>query len=318
MLYSDGSDHFTIEYGPIDLAPAGRCDGMREWPAVPFVLPADGWMRGYSVELTDATGRRLPQDLLHHVNVMMKGRRDLFNRGMLRVGAAGPETAPVRLPRLFGVPAHRGDTLLLTFMPSESAESHRRVMMRIVVPFTSARAWLGAIAVYPFSIAIGRPGQPDMFDIPPGRSEHMWEGVPSADGRLLALSGHLHRYAVSLRLEDRTRGKTLWEVKPESTASGVAVVPRTYLLWPLGVRVRRDHVYRAVAVYDNPTGQTVRDGGMGVLGGIMTLAAGERWPAVDTRDPEYVADVNAVTMPTMSEMSHPCSDAAAARPAPAR
>jgi hypothetical protein len=58
--------------------------------------------------------------------------------------------------------------------------------------------------------------------------------------------------------------------------------------------VRPDHVYRLTAVYDNPEGRTIPDGGMGVLGGLMMLPRGTRWPAMDRQDPDYVADARAL------------------------
>jgi hypothetical protein len=302
----EGPGRFVVEYGPLDLKPRGYRDAMREPPATAFVVPADGWLRGYSIELTDAAGRRLPQRMLHHLNLMMTGRRDLFNHGMLRIGAAGPETAPVGLPRIIGVPAHRGDTVLMTFMLyNPTLQSHAGVTLRVIVPFTPATSLIGAAAVYPFSVAIGPAGQPNLFDLPPGRSEHVWEGSPSVRGRLLGLSGHMHRYGTALRLEDRTTGTTLWTVKPEPGSGGEVVpVPRTHLLWPAGVPLRPDHVYRVTAVYDNPTGAVIPHGGMGVVGGIMTLGSGERWPAVDVRHPQYLADVRSILSPPIAHMAH--------------
>jgi hypothetical protein len=52
------------------------------------------------VEIVDAKGSRLPQQLLHHVNVITPGRRELFSRIMQRVaggmGALGGIILPSR------------------------------------------------------------------------------------------------------------------------------------------------------------------------------------------------------------------------------
>jgi hypothetical protein len=42
-------------------------------------------------------------------------------------------------------------------------------------------------------------------------------------------------------------------------------------------------------IYDNPTGQLLPGGGMGVLGGIFK--PGEKWPTLDPGDPLYVANM---------------------------
>jgi hypothetical protein len=85
----------TLEVGPLRLGPAGSGDAMAITPPRAVALPMDGWLRGVGVELVDGRGRRLPRAPLHHVNLIAPERRELFSPIMLRVGAAGPETAPM-------------------------------------------------------------------------------------------------------------------------------------------------------------------------------------------------------------------------------
>jgi hypothetical protein len=295
----DRGREVVVEYGPLALHPdAGHVAGV-EPPAITFVLPASGWMRGYVVELVDGAGRRLPQRLLHHMNVIAKDRRDLFSNVMQRLGSAGPETAPITLPRVVGVWGERGDTLLMTAMLHNSAGAHYDdVRLRVRIPFVRARSRIGAITVHPLSVAIGPKERPNVFDLPPGRSEHYWEGSPAVAARILGLSGHLHRYGIALRLEDRTAGKVMWELNPRSDSAGqVREMPVSMFLWSLGKPIQPDHVYRLTAVYDNPEGRTIPDGGMGVIGGVVVLSRGVRWPAVDRLHPEYVVDVQSILDP---------------------
>jgi hypothetical protein len=296
LSVTDRGRAVVIEYGPLALPAGAHHAHVVEPPAVVFAVPADGWMRGYEVELTDATGRRLPPELLHHMNLIAKNSRDLFSNVMLRVGSAGPETKPVMLPRLLGVRLHRGDTLVMTMMlHNPTATSYAGVRLRIRVPYTSARSRIRAVGVYPFSVAIGPKDRPNVFDLPPGRSEHYWEGSPATPVRIIGVSGHLHRYGVALRLEDRTTGETLWEVRPKADSAGeVLEMPVKLFLWSMGKAIRPDHVYRLTAVYDNPEPRTIRDGGMGVLGGVVMLSRNARWPKVDPRHPEYLRDVASI------------------------
>jgi hypothetical protein len=285
-----------LDYGPLTV-PAGTARGAAvEPPAILFQLPADGWMRGYVVELSDDRGRRLPQTLLHHLNVMAKDKRDLFSDVMLRLGAAGPETSPIVLPRLLGVRARRGDTLVMTVMlHNRTATRYDGVRVRVRIPFVRSTSRIGALAVYPMSVAIGPKYQTNTFDLPPGRSEHYWEGSPAVPARILGLSGHLHRYGVALRLEDRTTGDILWEIRPESDSDGeVRAMPASLFLWSLGKPIRPDHVYRLTAIYDNPEGRTIPAGGMGVIGGVVRLARGHDWPVVDPDHPDYLVDVRSI------------------------
>jgi hypothetical protein len=293
---ADRGRELVVEYGPLALHAGGGHAGAVEPPAIVFRVPASGWMRGYTVELVDGAGRRLPQRLLHHMNLIAKDRRDLFSNVMQRLGAAGPETGTITLPRFAGVWEDAGDTLVMTVMLHNSTEIHYDdVRVRVRILFVHARSCIGAITVYPVSVAIGPKERPNVFDLPPGHSEHYWEGSPAVAARILGLSGHLHRYGVALRLEDRTAHKVMWQLHAHSDSAGeVRDMPVSMFLWSLGKPIRPDHVYRLTAAYDNPEGRTIPDGGMGVVGGVVVLARGTRWPAVDRQHPEYLVDLQSI------------------------
>src|SRR3712207_5495626 len=198
LRVGDRGRDLLIEYGPMSLPAGSHHATVVEPPALVFTVPVDGWMRGYDAELIDGAGQRLPTELLHHMNLIAKNRRDLFSHVMLRVASAGPETRPVMLPRLLGVRLHRGDTLIMTLMlHNPTATSRSGVRLRVRVPYTAAASRVGAIGVYPFSVAIGPKDKPNVFDLPPGRSEHYWEGSPATAVRIVGMSGHLHRYGRS-------------------------------------------------------------------------------------------------------------------------
>src|SRR6185369_15350398 len=192
------SSEIIVDYGPITLSHHASHDGP-SLPAGVFAMPASGWLRGFQLELLDAAGRRLPQRMLHHLNLIAAKKRDLFTHEMLRIAAVGPETKAVTLPRFLGFEARRGDTLAVELMlhPDDGASTDS-VTVRLRLQFTPRSSWLGAISLYPFSAAIGVRGAPNVFDLPPGRSEYYWEGSPAIAGRILGLGGHLHRYGVLL------------------------------------------------------------------------------------------------------------------------
>lgn len=289
-------NEIVVEYGPVALPARVAAADVPQPPTLQFALPADGWLRGYAVELVDGEGRRAPQRLLHHLNLVDRGRRDLFTNAMARIAAAGGETAPITLPRIVGVRGARGDTLAMALAlhnPTDSAFAG--VTVRLRLPFTPASSRMGAMNVYPLSVAIGPRDRPNVFDLPPGRSEHFWEGSPAVEGRILGLSGHLARYGVALRLEDRTAGRLVWEVKPRRDSTGAVLeMPVSRFVWGGGKRVYPDHVYRLTAVYENPEPHTIADGGVGVLGGLLMLSRGGRWPAIDRQHPDYRADARAL------------------------
>lgn len=283
----------VLELGPVDVPAAAGEDAMESPPPLTVAVPVDGWLRGYDVELVDAAGRRVPHELLHHVNVIAPQRRELFSAIMLRVAAAGSETAPVTLPWFVGYRVHRGDSLLVTAMlHNPTGTSYRGVRLRVRFPVRDGASWLGAVSVFPFYLDVMPPAGGHSFDLPPGRSERYWEGSPAIPGRILGVGGHLHQYGVLLRLEDRTAGKVLWEGKPTVDSTGeVVAMGQTKFVWRLGLSVYPDHVYRLTAFYDNPTGTTIVDGGMGALGGAFLPARGAVWPGVTRTAPDYLTDL---------------------------
>ncbi len=278
----------VLVYGPVDL-PAG---GMPDTPVRVGTLEFDGWLRGYRVDLVDSAGRPVPQRLLHHVNVIAPDKRELFSNIMLRIAAAGGETAPVALPWVFGYRIRPGDSVIVSAMlhnPTDTA--YHAVRMLVHLPYRPADRWVPSADVYPFYLDVMPPAGSHSFDLPVGRSVHSWEGKPAIPGRILAVGGHMHRYGVSLRLEDVTDRKLLWEGKPMVDSTGEVVgFPVRRFFTRLGLSVDTSHVYRLSAVYDNTSGRVIVDGGMGALGGVFLPASSASWPRVDPRSAEYQLD----------------------------
>lgn len=298
----------VLELGPIDLPATGghaahgamgAAMAMPETPPLWVTIPADGWFHGYTVELVDKTGAKVPQQVLHHVNVIATGQRELFSPIMLRLAAAGPETQEIKLPRLIGVRVVRGDSLLVRAMfHNESAVAFQGVRVRVRFPFTPASAWIGALRIQPFYMDVTAPQRSHVFDLPPGRTERFWESRPAVKGRILGFSGHTHKYATELRLEDRTSGKVLWRVRPDTNARGELVaLPIQRFIGRLGISLDPTHTYRLSVVYQNPTGALIRDGGMGALGGVFLVGRGAKWPGIDANDPVYREDVRGMSTP---------------------
>ena len=279
----------VIESAPVDVGGAAHA----QVPPAQAPAPVGGWLHGYTVDLVDARGRTVPQRLLHHVIVMVPGRRGLFNPIMLRLVAASHETPAVHLPALVGYRLRRGDPLRIAGMlHNEGADAFRGVRVRVRMPLRGEDAWVRPVAIVPFSMDVMPTGTARAWDLPPGRSQRWWQGRPAVAARILGIGGHLHRYGVALRLEDVTAHALLWEGRPVRRADGqVASMPTHTFLRP--VALRPDHVYRLTAVYENPTGRAIPGGGMGAAGGAVIPADPARWPAVDPRDREFQLDLRA-------------------------
>ncbi len=304
-VYRDHDD-LVLDLGPIDLAAHAMHDAIRQPPPLAVRVPAAGWMHGFSVDIVDSSGAAVPQRVLHHLNVIVPEQRELFSQIMLRVAAAGSETAPVSLPPFIGYHMRGGDSLLVsTMLHNPTDRAYLGTHVRVRFKFSDASGFVHPLGIFPFYLDVMPPAGSHSFDLPPGRSERSWEGRPAIAGRILVVGGHLHKYGVSLRLEDRTAGRVLWEVKPDTDSTGeIASIPTKSFLWSLGLSIRPDHVYRLVAAYDNPTAAPIPDGGMGALGGVIWPSGSAPWPSVDRGNAEYQEDVRVTWRRIVSAHDH--------------
>jgi hypothetical protein len=285
------SNSVTLVLGPVVLPAHADHDGVQQPAPATIALPLDGWIQGFSVEVADTSGKPIPRVVLRDVNVFAPAQRELFSGVMLRVAAAAPETAPLSMPALIGYRVHAGDSLLLTTVFQNPTAQPYVAMLRVRFPFKGANSFVKAMSIYPLSLDVMPPAGSHSFDVPPGHSEHYWEGKPAIGGRILGMSGHVNKYGTLLRLEDRTEGKVLWEVKPDTDATGeIKEIPIAKFVSHFGLKLYPDHVYRFTAVYDNPTGVTVSDGGSGTLGGVFRPDGGVAWPPIDRANEDYKLD----------------------------
>lgn len=275
---------------PPDAAHHGH-DGAVLPPIATVELPASVSVYGMDYDLVDASGAQLPSDLLHHVNVIDPATRELFLPISRRIGAAGRETGTVRAPRLlFGFPVAEGTPVVVAAMlHNETGRDYRGVTLRYRLHTVPARRPWPLMTVYPFQLDVLFPHGDKSFDLPPGRSVRSYEGRPAVAGRVIAIGAHAHDYATRIAFEDATNGDVIWEAVPETTADGrLRSVPLGMLWRRFGARLSPDHAYRVTVEYDNPTGDTIPQGGMGVVAGLFAPSA--PWPAADSTDPDYHAD----------------------------
>jgi hypothetical protein len=281
-----------MELPPVDL-PAGA---MIDQPASVAQFPVDGSVYALHAEVVDETGRQLPMDLLHHMNVMDPHARELFLPISRRILASGRETGEIRFPwLLMGARFHAGDQVLANAMVhNPSGMGYQGVRVRLVVSYVpTGRPW-PLLSVIPWQLDVAFPVGDKSFDLPPGRSERSFEGSPAVAGRLLVIGGHVHAYGRTIELWDATTGQLLWHGEPAAAPPGEpSAVPigKLYGLTGIGQRITPSHRYRVRVVYDNPTGTTIKQGGMGVVGGLFLPDRDAVWPATDPTDSLYQKDL---------------------------
>jgi len=291
-------DEFVLALGPLDL-PASLVaghghDGTISPPVGTVRIPIDAFLHGFSWELVDGDGRVLPQNILHHVNLVDPDYRELFLPIARRMLAAGSETPPASLPWFFfGYPVSQGQRVVVSVtLHNPTGEDLEDVSVRLHLKYVKAgRPW-PLFDILPFHIDVAFPDNNRSLDLPPGASAWSWEGSPAIAGRIMGIGSHLHEYAESISLTDVTTGKLVWEGKPTLNDEGKldrAPVGRLYRTF--GVKVYPDHIYRATVTYSNPTADTLMAGGMGVVAGVFLPSDTDAWPPADTSDSLYVSDL---------------------------
>lgn len=294
-------DRGVVEFlvGPVDL-PAMRHDhhassGGHAGAVLPPIgtveMPADVAIYGLEYDLVDPEGRVLPPDLLHHVNLIDPTTRELFLPISRRIAAAGRETGVARAPwLLFGYQVRMGAPVVVAAMlHNETGRDYDDVTLRFrLLAIPPRRPW-PLLSVYPFQMDVLFPHGDKSFDLPPGRSVRSYEASPAIPGRIVAMGGHAHDYATRIAFEDVGTGKVVWEAAPKLGSDGAIQSVPVGMLWrQLGTRISPDRVYRVTVEYDNPTADTIPEGGMGVVAGLFLPSAD--WPAADTADPVYEVD----------------------------
>jgi hypothetical protein len=295
-IFTDpGRGALVIELAPMEL-PANTPHHMIAQPPVATLeIPATGTMYGFRVEVVDSAGGMLPDALIHHFNLIDPDHRELFLPISRRLLAAGHETGTIRLPRLlFGVPLKRGEHVVASAMVENlTPATYHQARVRLVMDFTpDGRPW-PLFRASPWQMDVAFPVGDKSFSLPPGRSSRSYEGRPAVAGKIVGLGGHMHDYGRVIEFTDATTGEVIYRTAPVADSAGhIEAVPVSMLYgWTrIGVHIVPTHTYRVAVAYDNPTGQPIPDGGMGVVGGLFLPDRGVEWPAADPRDSLYQQD----------------------------
>jgi hypothetical protein len=293
------AEEMTLIMGPahVPVSGSGHAHGGDHQGVLPeprtIRIPKDITITGIRYEVVDGDGSELPRGILHHMNVIDPDRRELFLPISHRMLAVGKETGAQSLPEwLIGYPIKRGTEPVITVMLHNPTHSDLQgVYVLLTLEYEDALEWTPVFGAYPFQVDVSFPAGDKQFDLPPGRSIFSWDGSPAMEGRILALGSHLHDHAEKIRLEDLTAGEVIWEGYPVVDDEGaIRGVTTGKLYWKGGKKLFPDHTYRATVVYNNPTSDTLRGGGMGVVAGLFRPAQAATWPVADRSDHLYRLD----------------------------
>jgi hypothetical protein len=257
-----------------------------------FVWPCDAWLRGFALRLEDAQGRPLPLRWIHHLKMVNFARRQLVYPITERLIAVSRESHDVKLPASVGIPVRAGDELGVYVMWDAPADSATPVFIRIELRWSPTNLQPTPLSVLPLNMDVRFEVGHNTFPVPPGRHEWSYEFQLPIGGRFLLAGGHLHDYGAALRLEDATTGAVLVRLESRRDPNGrlLSVQRKILALGGAGVRLRAGRRYRLVAVYENPTADTI-PGAMGIMGGLFAPDDVRRWPTIDPVNADYRLDL---------------------------
>jgi hypothetical protein len=276
----------------------GGHDDEDRTPLLAFDWPVDGWIRGFRISVSDAGGRALPRDIMHHLLAYNFDRRQLIHPGVERLFGMGKETHDVVLPSSAGVPLAAGARLGIDAVwHNETGQDLEEVYLRIAMPYTPSKRKRIAFEGFPFHVDVNYSiDGSNEFDVPPGRTTRSVEFVMPLDGGLIGVGGHLHDHGVALRLEDAETERVLFALRAAPDRDGrLAVEQKVFRKWaklrssPL--RLEAGRRYRLVAEYENPTGEIIVRGAMAHIAGLFAPDDPASWPPLDPDDPDVRLDV---------------------------
>ncbi len=299
----DSSKHVVVlRSGPYDLMNMPPMDhatmdmGMsHDTPVQHFAWPVQGWLRGFRVSLADGHGHPVSRHVMHHMIMVNFSRRQLVYHASERLFGAGTETADVELPATIGIPMGPGmDLGVYVAWHNDTGRDLKDVYLTITMPYLPANQNPRPQNALPIYMDVNLTvGGSNSFDLAPGRSEHSHEFTLPVGGHLLGVGGHMHDFGQEVRLEDAETGKVITTVKAELDKNGQieGVSRKLFAIRGAGMRLKADHRYRVVGIYDNPTGESIINGGMAHMVGIFVPDDLAEWPGIDPTNPEYQRDL---------------------------
>ena len=260
-----------------------------------FDWPVGGWVRGYQLDVFDANGRPMAPAFVHHFLVANFDRRQMIYPTAEKLVGIGRETGSVDLPVSMGVPLPPGQRIGMMAALHNEGDADTEVFLRLILRWTAPDQRRDPTAVMPVNLDVQNvAGTSSAYDLPPGRSSRAYEFEAPVDGRLLAISGHLHDHGVAVRLEDAHTNREIAEVRGIRDRDNriVRVEQKKWIgLLGTGIRMRAGRRYRLVGDYDNSARDTLPSGAMAQMIAVFAPDDWGAWPRVDAGHPDYRADV---------------------------
>jgi hypothetical protein len=296
----------TLIGGSYDIAPA-----MNEMPGMPmgmmqmqgssllrFTWPVTGFLRGVRLRIVDDAGKPLSRKLVHHINVVNFGRRQLFYPIPERIIAMGEETEDIRIPATIGIPVTAQTPMAaLVMWHNHSPNVIKGASFEMTIEYSPTNLVPRPVSVLPVYLDVMNPVGRDVdFDLPAGQSKYTKDFKLPLSGRIIGVGGHAHDFATGLMLQDVTDPG-----KPKPVVNlAIKLSPKGYIeavarqlpgVTGDGIKLQDSHTYRLVGSYNNPTGNAIEKGAMLHMALLYVPDHPDQWPKLDSSNADWIKDV---------------------------
>jgi len=295
-----GND-LVVRLGPVMLMAHADHGSVDQLTLQTFQTPVGGWLRGYRAEMVDEAGRPLPQELLHHAELVDLERRDLLRTALNRVVSVGKETAPIMLPPGMGYPIRRGQTLGINSMVHNPTDTDYHVAyVRVtltVTPDTVTPPLRNVLGFYAETSPAGSSSGDNTanatssFDLPAGPSQQVVTFTVPVAGQVLGVGGHIHDFGEGIVLVRTATGDTLYNAVPRKDSTGEVLGMPLRPMFGRALHIAAGERFVMTVRYNNTSGRMLAGAGMGTLAVVFIPDDMAAWPALDPNAPGVLADL---------------------------
>lgn len=164
-------------------------------------------------------------------------------------------------------------TMTIQYMDEAAAREYNIKPLKILSTFIPTIDVAPELAVLPgdsicfsdaHSAMTGRIANTAVFPVLPGRHEFRTTlektGIFEKGGTIHYMGTHMHTFAESMALVDRTEGRILWTGHiNQNRAANATPVPDEWYASAEGIKIDPAHAYELVGVYNNTTAKTIPD-----------------------------------------------------------
>jgi len=299
----------TLRVGPMSLPANTSHLKMPQPPDLVWSIPMTGWLLAYHPKLVDASGNAVAGTVLHHVAFWNENRADFLcpNKEEHIFGAGGELTDWAQIPG-FGYRVEKGDQIRVeTMIHNPTATTYEKVYLEVSISYATPEDASSAALkdFYPAWMDVAACGN-SSYDLPPGPSKKVGSVLVKYPGILLGVGGHMHDYGQQLTLDvsrsdssasSSNTKKTVATLPAKTDEQGhLLAIPVVTFFQAGGYPFTTGDNLTITAAYNNPTGNLLRNGAMGIVVGYFVP---QDPVALDSlRHPAHASS------PDMSHMSH--------------